>query len=46
MQEVTLKFTAEELAIITEGLVALPFGKVYKLVNNINQQVQEQIKEE
>ncbi len=40
--EVTLKVTAPELDIISEGLVALPFAKVVQLVNKLRQQVIDQ----
>lgn len=44
--EVTLILTKEDLKILDEALVQLPFYKVSELINNINNQIESQINEE
>lgn len=44
--EVTLILTKEDLKILDEALVQLPFYKVNELINNINNQIESQINEE
>lgn len=38
---ITLKFTPQELAIINDALMQMPYGRVALLVQAINKQIQE-----
>jgi hypothetical protein len=38
---ITLKFTPQEMAIINDALMQMPYGRVALLVQNINKQIQE-----
>jgi hypothetical protein len=40
----TIKFTDEQLLILNEALVKMPFEKVVYLINDINNQINEQNK--
>lgn len=38
---ITLKFTQQELAVINDALMQMPYGRVVLLVQAINKQIQE-----
>lgn len=38
---ITLTFTPQELAIINDALVQMPYGRVALLIQSINKQIQE-----
>jgi hypothetical protein len=38
---ITLKFTPQELAVLNDALMQMPYGRVALLVQNINKQIQE-----
>lgn len=38
---ITLTFTPQELAIINDALVQMPYGRVVLLIQSINKQIQE-----
>jgi hypothetical protein len=39
---ITLNFTPQELAVLNDALMQMPYGRVAPLVQNINKQIQEQ----
>lgn len=39
MNEINLKFSPQELAIINDALVQMPYGRVAPLIHSINQQL-------
>ncbi len=39
---ITLNFTPQELAVLNDALMQMPYGRVALLVQNINKQIQEQ----
>jgi len=41
MNDVTLKFTPQELAVINDALMQMPYGRVVLLIQSINKQIQE-----
>lgn len=43
---VTLTFTEQEMKVINDALMKAPFGEVAPVINSINKQIQEQIKNE
>jgi hypothetical protein len=38
---INLKFTQQELAVLNDALMQMPYGRVALLVQNINKQIQE-----
>ena len=44
--EFEIKLTEEDLQILDEALIQLPFYKVSELINKINNQIETQINEE
>lgn len=44
-QRINLIFTLDELTVINEAIVQLPFFKVASLINSINKQISEQMEE-
>ena len=44
MEKLTLVFTQEEIAILSEGLVSLPYRVSVNLINNLQAQINEQTK--
>lgn len=39
MNEINLKFSPQELAVINDALVQMPYGRVAPLIHSINQQL-------
>ena len=42
MDEYNFKFNRQDLAVLNQALVNMPYGQVVELINKINQQIIEQ----